>query len=221
MTLRHLITLPAALLAILLTCGCRSMRMTAPPPDFQAPRIVVENILPPIEKPPEIKTITQDPLLSGVALTPKAKPRNWKWIIIHHSDTPMGSAARFDKAHRARGWECLGYDFVIGNGTETRDGLIEVGPRWTQQARGAHTGTPDQRFNDYGIGICLVGHFDVSRPTQVQMDSLARLCAYLMKTYNISANNIIGHRDCKPTACPGKYMDLPQLRTLAAHYARQ
>jgi len=83
--------------------------------------------------------------------------RNWRHIVIHHSATATGSAASFDREHRERGWEGLGYHFVIGNGTGTGDGQVEVGYRWRNQQRGAHAGNLE--YNEYGIGICLVGDF--------------------------------------------------------------
>ena len=56
---------------------------------------------------------------------------------------PVASAGRgpavIDKYHReGRGWESAGYHFVIGNGTGSPDGSIEVGPRWLAQEAGAH-----------------------------------------------------------------------------------
>jgi hypothetical protein len=208
--------------------GCQSSQLSVSPPSFDAPVIRPDKPTPPPianARPSSpnsaITSIGGDPLITGLAISPKVKSRRWKYIIIHHSDTPMGSARRFDAAHRARGWEMLGYDFVIGNGSETRDGLIEAGPRWTYQLDGAHTGTPDHKYNEWGIGICLVGNFENTQPTKAQMESLARLCAYFMKTYGIPASNIVGHRDCKPTGCPGRFMyaDLPRLRQMASAYA--
>ena len=143
---------------------------------------------------------------------PIAKPNHWKWIVIHHSATATGGAAAFDKMHRAKGWDELGYHFVIGNGTDTRDGQIEVGSRWPKQKWGAHTKTPDNRFNEHGIGICLVGNFDITHPTAAQMRSLEKLVAYLMHTYNISPDNVLGHKNTKPTDCPGANMDLAAVR---------
>lgn len=220
------LTLPMLLMVgVFLLTGCHEA-VVSPPPDFDPP-VVTPGVqpLPPtgpgtaVKSTPGVTSVQGDPLLAGAALQPKKPARAWKYIVVHHSDTPVGSAARFDRAHKARGWEMLGYDFVIGNGSETPDGMIEVGPRWAYQLDGAHTGTPDHRFNEWGIGICLVGNFDLNGPTAKEMDSLARLCAYLMKTYNIPARNILGHRDCKPTDCPGRYMDINQVRKLAAGYA--
>ena len=145
----------------------------------------------------------------GPSWIPKAGARPWKYIIIHHSATAEGGAARFDKEHRGNGWDELGYHFVIGNGSDTRDGAVEIGPRWVKQKHGAHAKTPDNRFNDYGIGICLVGNFENGRPSTQQMKSLTALVSQLMQRYNIPANRVIGHDDTgRVTACPGRNLEL-------------
>ncbi|HZK81564.1 MAG TPA: peptidoglycan recognition family protein, partial [Humisphaera sp.] len=143
---------------------------------------------------------------------PHAKLNTWKWIVIHHSATPTGGAFAFDKMHKAKGWDELGYHFVVGNGTDTRDGQIEVGSRWPKQKWGAHTKTPDNQFNEHGIGICMVGNFDVSHPTEVQTRAVAKLVAYLMKTYHIPPDHVVGHRDCKSTDCPGRFVSVARIR---------
>jgi N-acetyl-anhydromuramyl-L-alanine amidase AmpD len=144
----------------------------------------------------------------------------WRWIVIHHSATPHGSAAAFDREHRAKGWDELGYHFVIGNGTLSGNGAVEVGSRWAKQKWGAHAKTPDQQFNNFGIGICLVGNFDIDRPSDAQVRSLARLTAYLMKTYHISPDRVIGHGQTKPTDCPGRNCNIAEVRRLATQVAR-
>jgi N-acetylmuramoyl-L-alanine amidase len=221
------------LLIVMMVAGCQTSSLSVSPPSFEPPTVRPgrPTPLPPagtsvVPFRPGAPTIiaprpgAADPILQAVLMSKNAKPRAWRYIVVHHSDTPAGSARKFDAAHRARGWEMLGYDFVIGNGTETRDGQIEPGPRWVYQYTGAHTGTPDHKYNDYGIGICLVGNFENTRPTQAQMESLARLCAYFMRTYKIPATSILGHRDCKHTACPGANMDIKLLRQMAAAYAK-
>src|SRR4051812_47209206 len=136
----------------------------------------------------------------------------WQYIVIHHSATPAGNAASFDRMHKAKGWDELGYHFVIGNGTQSGDGQVEVGPRWSKQKWGAHAKTADQRFNNYGIGICLVGNFDIERPTKAQIQSVERLVSYLMKTYRIPATHVIAHSETKATDCPGRYMSVAEVR---------
>ena len=92
---------------------------------------------------------------------PKAD-RPWKYVVLHHSASPEGSYNSIDKEHRNRlGWDGCGYHFIIGNGTESPDGQIEVSQRWRNQKLGVHCRdgkNPD--INEYGIGICIVGDLD-------------------------------------------------------------
>ncbi len=152
---------------------------------------------------------------------PRVQARPWQFVVVHHSATHTGGANRFDGMHRGNGWDELGYHFVIGNGTDTPDGAVEVGPRWTKQKHGAHAKTADNRFNELGVGICLVGNFDQEQPTRRQMHSLAVLTAHLMQQYHIPPGRVIGHGDTKPTACPGMNLhgQLANLRRTAAGLA--
>ena len=149
-----------------------------------------------------------------------AKPngRIWRYVVIHHSASSSGSAKAFDRYHRLqRGWDELGYHFVIDNGHGGPDGRVEVGPRWTKQKHGAHCGgTPDNEYNEYGIGICLVGSFSTSQPSPAQLSALSKLLTYLMRTHRISPINVIGHRDAPSagTACPGDNLQRYVIRTL-------
>jgi hypothetical protein len=149
--------------------------------------------------------IPQEWLVQGPA-------HRWQFIVIHHSATPAGSAGSFDRMHRQKGWDELGYHFVIGNGTASGDGQIEVGPRWSKQKWGAHARTADQRFNNYGIGVCLVGNFDIERPTARQMESVAKLVGYLSKTYRVPVSRIVAHSETKATECPGRHMSVADVR---------
>jgi hypothetical protein len=136
----------------------------------------------------------------------------WKVVVIHHSATPTGDARHFDAAHRAKGWDELGYHFVIGNGTDTPDGHIEVGSRWISQKHGAHCKVPGNYYNEHGIGICLVGDFDQSSPSPRQIESLARLVAFLCKNCNIPTGNVTTHGGVTGlTACPGRHFSLAGL----------
>lgn len=148
---------------------------------------------------------------------PTVPERPWKWIVIHHSSTTTGGAQSMDKDHRAKGWDELGYHFVVGNGTETADGQIEVGSRWIKQRIGAHARTTDNQYNETGIGICVVGNYDLTQPSQQQMQSLADLVAILQQRYNIPSSQVIGHMDIKSTTCPGRNLDLKVIRQMAAN----
>ncbi|MFH1023026.1 MAG: N-acetylmuramoyl-L-alanine amidase [Planctomycetota bacterium] len=141
-------------------------------------------------------------------IIPRVPVRPWKYIVIHHSDTTNGNAAKFDRYHREeKGWENgLGYDFVIGNGTDSGDGEIETGPRWRQQLIGAHAG--NKEYNEYGIGVCLVGNFEEGRPSARQTAALKTLTRWLMERYHIPTTHIRRHKDVRDngiTECPGRF----------------
>lgn len=144
------------------------------------------------------------PIKSVIPLYPSKK---WKYIIIHHSATDIGSALQFFEAHKKRGfWHGLGYHFVIDNGTYDKvDGQIEISPRWIKQQDGAHCKA--SRMNYKGIGICLVGNFSEEGVSKQQMDSLIYLVDSLKKYYKIPTRNIMGHGRVPRarTECPGKY----------------
>lgn len=145
-----------------------------------------------------------------------AGARPWEYIVIHHSATVKGNAARFDHYHRKnRKWEYgLAYHFVIGNGSFSEDGEIEVGERWKKQIHGAHTA--NMACNRVAIGICLVGDFENGGPpTENQLESLVRLIQYLSREYKIASSNILQHKQVhqKCTACPGKNFPFAELKT--------
>lgn len=149
--------------------------------------------------------------------------RQWRYIVVHHSATPTGSAAEFDVEHRDRGWDGLGYHFVIDNGHGGPDGRVEVGQRWRIQKWGAHTGkTPGNEYNYHGIGICLVGDFINHMPSANQLASLRRLVGYLMAKYDIPVENVVGHRDGPGTSteCPGKMFHAYLHSTFRAEISR-
>ena len=141
------------------------------------------------------------------------RPR-WTCVVIHHSASEIGGAEAFDRYHRnVRNWDELGYHFVIGNGSDTGNGEIEVGSRWTKQKRGAHCKTPDNYYNEHGIGICLVGNFAHHPPAPAQMDSLARLVSFLMRACGMDVSDIRTHRGVTGrTECPGAQFSLARLK---------
>jgi N-acetyl-anhydromuramyl-L-alanine amidase AmpD len=135
--------------------------------------------------------------------------RPWRYIVIHHSATDNGNAATFHRQHLDRGWDELGYHFVINNGSGGPDGRVEVGPRWRKQKHGAHSGgTPGNEYNEVGIGVCLVGNFQNRMPTRRQMAALQELVDHLMAAHQIPPNRVIAHRDAPGanTECCGRQL---------------
>ncbi|MDA0345943.1 MAG: N-acetylmuramoyl-L-alanine amidase [Verrucomicrobia bacterium] len=127
----------------------------------------------------------------------------WKYIIAHHSATPYGNASSYDKVDRTHGMENgLAYHFVIGSGKDSGDGEIEIGSRWTKQLHGGHVSK--QSYNDHGIGICLVGNFEKTKPTSRQMVAFTELVDYLGNDLLNGNYKFMVHREVNATLCPGR-----------------
>jgi N-acetylmuramoyl-L-alanine amidase len=136
--------------------------------------------------------------------------RRWQFIVVHNSGTRQGSARIFDYYHRhvRRMKNGLAYHFVIGNGTSTGDGQIEVGDRWRRQINGGHVHS--DYLNNIALGICLVGDFNRGQPTRRQLEACEELISYLRKRCGkIDGRYAVvrPHREVNPpqwaTDCPG------------------
>jgi N-acetyl-anhydromuramyl-L-alanine amidase AmpD len=140
---------------------------------------------------------------------PNKADRPWKYIVLHHSAHPSGSYDQIDGEHRkVLGYDGCGYHFVIGNGTGSEDGKIEVAQRWTNQKHGVHCrNAKSAEIDEYGIGICFVGDLDKEPPTPRQVAAAKALVAYLSTRYTIAASRVETHAHlaATPTVCPGRH----------------
>lgn len=185
---------------------------TTPPsssvePKLQPPQAWNTNRRPPTRAAlrTQVASFVKDP--NDLFAPPKAD-RPWRYVVLHHSAHAAGSYAQIDREHRqVQGWDGCGYHFVIGNGSQSPDGQIEVAQRWTDQRGGAHCRNgKNADVNEYGIGICLIGNFEESPPTPRQVEAARSLVAFLRDRYAIPSDRIDTHAHLAvgPTACPGK-----------------
>jgi hypothetical protein len=144
----------------------------------------------------------------------------WRFIIVHNSGTRQGNARIFDYYHRnvRRMRNGLAYHFVIGNGTSSGNGEIEVGDRWRRQINGGHVHS--DYLNNISLGICLVGDFNRDQPTRAQLDSCEELIRYLRDRCGKVERHDIPvrpHREMNPprwpTDCPGDAFPYRWFRT--------
>jgi N-acetylmuramoyl-L-alanine amidase-like protein len=138
------------------------------------------------------------------------KRRRWQFIVVHNSGTRQGNARVFDYYHKhvRRMQNGLAYHFVIGNGTSTGNGQVEVGDRWRRQINGGHVHS--DYLNNISLGICLVGDFNRDQPTRAQLDACEELIRYLRQRCGGTGRGAIPvkpHREINPprwpTDCPG------------------
>lgn len=139
-------------------------------------------------------------------------------IVIHCSATEYGGRTLFKRWHRKRGWDDVGYHFIIDNAYPQKklwdkktpdfkaDGRIEKGR--PVEIEGAHV----RLHNAYTIGICLVGDRTF---TSKQFDSLIKLVRRLKEEYPIK--KILGHYEYDTAKEQGKTcpnIDMDYLRKL-------
>lgn len=114
-------------------------------------------------------------------------------IIIHCSDSEWGDVDDIDQWHKQRGWDGIGYHYLITNGRlknsreyqQEQDGKVQSGRPLDKI--GAHC----KGENRDSIGICLIGkhHF-----TSLQLfNALPDLLLCLMDEHDLSINDIYGH----------------------------
>jgi len=155
-----------------------------------------------------------DRIRERYGIPPDTPIRPWRTVVIHHSATQTGNAERFDRYHREHKHmeNGLAYHFVIGNGSLSGDGEIEVSKRWIKQLGGGHVDR--ETINELGIGIGLVGDFTKTTATPAQMDALLKLLSELQSEFNIPAERVFGHCEInrKPTICPGPNFSMDELR---------
>ena len=134
----------------------------------------------------------------------------WRYIVVHNSGTRQGSAKAFEHYHRyvRRMPNGMAYHFVIGNGTSSGNGAIEIGNRWHRQIQGGHVHS--DYLNNIALGICFVGDFNNGRPTKVQLEAAEELVSYLRKRVGRVSGQKAAVRPHKainpprwPTDCPG------------------
>lgn len=138
---------------------------------------------------------------------PDERKHTPKFVTIHHAGVPWKAErtpAEFVRGmqtwgQREKGWPDLPYHFLIAP-----DGTIYEG-RPLEYEPESNTKYPLAG----NIGVEMMGDFTTQRPTAAQLQSCARVTAWLCDAYKIDVANIRGHNDAAPgqTSCPGPDFD--------------
>lgn len=114
-------------------------------------------------------------------------------IIIHCADTPKGinfNASDIDRWHKERGWNGIGYHFVI-----LLDGTIQLGRNVKKQ--GAHT----KGHNKNSIGICYIGGGNGEDTRTIEQKN-ALFCLIQDLLIEYPKATIHGHNEFSKKTCP-------------------
>jgi hypothetical protein len=109
-------------------------------------------------------------------------------LVVHcaatRPDQDIG-VAEIDAEHRAQGWDCIGYHYVI-----RRSGILEKGRPDSQV--GAHV----KGHNAFSLGICLVGGVDAHDVAEKQFHT--RAIQHAHRVTQAAARILSPHRDSRP-----------------------
>jgi len=120
-------------------------------------------------------------------------------IIVHHSLTAGGDAFGFARYHvGSNGWPGIGYHEVI-----TPDGTVYQ----TQLPTTVSYHCSGYNLSSYGI--CLVGNFDVGRPTENQLAALLQRLATLRADWGPLP--VEPHSQYSTKSCPGRKFPFAEL----------
>lgn len=123
-----------------------------------------------------------------------------KKLVMHHPAANWTAERTHDFHKYSRGWLGIGYNYFI-----EKDGTIKEG-------RGLNQGAHAVSYNHNTLGISFSGNFENELMTDAQVRSGIELLTYLIKKFNLTADDIIGHKEIAKTACPGKNFRMNELK---------
>jgi len=136
--------------------------------------------------------------------SPKFKKFDWKYIVLHHSQSPdkdetaqMGDLRKWHMDEN--GWDYIGYHYVIEKVGDNYE-IIQARPLIMN---GAHE--PTRNYD--GIGICVIGNFDKEEMPAEAQERLAILVRTLQVQNDIDDDHVVLHRDFAKKSCPGTKFD--------------
>ena len=189
---------PLGLAILFAFSGCSSSKNQALPTTMP---VVAASQKKPVERPAIISArewgSTPQPI-------PDSRKQTPQWVTIHHAGvmweakTPPATFVKNMQGwgQRDKNWPDLPYHFLIAP-----DGAIYEGRALIYEPE-SNTKYP---LNG-NIGVEMMGNFEKQRPSPQQIESCARLTAWLCETQNIGVDHIRGHKDAaqNQTDCPGR-----------------
>ncbi|XP_006825027.1 peptidoglycan-recognition protein SC2-like [Saccoglossus kowalevskii] len=127
-----------------------------------------------------------------------------QYVIVHHTAMNRCYTMEECKAQMraiqnfhmdVRKWNDIGYNFCVGD-----DGNVYEGRGW--DTVGAHA----TWYNNYSIGICVMGDFTDTLPSDAAMKTVQSLIKYCVENNKVIDDYILyGHRQVRRegTTCPG------------------
>jgi N-acetyl-anhydromuramyl-L-alanine amidase AmpD len=157
---------------------------------------------PPSKPAPTQVAISMPPIQDIIETLPKHETKRYgtrsreaiETLVIHHSAVaPAIGPPQIARYHTGTlDWPGIGYHFLIG-----ADGTTYQGNHLETISHHAAS------VNPRGVGICFLGNFKTEIPPPAQLQSGARLAAWLLQELDLGLDEVKGHREFMHTACPG------------------
>ncbi len=145
------------------------------------------------------------------------------YIMLHHSLTKDGETVSWpaiEKYHREdpeHRWRDIGYHAGVELVTNNPDlALYDYQALIGRPERSQASACPQGNMNQLALHLCFVGNFDLAPPPKEMLErAVQRVILPWMIDYDISPDQIVGHRDFNPAkSCPGKMFDLDVVRRM-------
>ena len=115
-------------------------------------------------------------------------------LVICHTSAPAGVPIQtIAQAHISQGYPGIAYHyFVLESGEILQaapvEGVVNDEAEWSLT----------------GVNICLEGNFDEDVPKPAQLTATARLCAWMLPRFQLTAQNVVGMSELLETDSPGR-----------------
>ncbi len=147
----------------------------------------------------------------------------WRFnaIVIHHSASAVDNYRSIAEFHRReKGWRDAAYHLILSNGsTAIPLGYLEATGRYRYLS--ASVATRNIYYNLRAIHICVVGDFDRHEMPEALQAALVDVLRQLQEKYGIAADQILFHRDCSASSCPGRLITKEKLHRWLSTEASQ
>ncbi len=133
-------------------------------------------------------------------------------ITIHCSDSPFGDAEVIDGWHKERGWDGIGYHYVILNGyPKSTKEFMSGSVRKIENGRDIKLrGTHVRGYNTGNLGVCMIGTTwdNLTEEENQQMITMIDFIGDLVKKYGLTVDDVYGHSEFDVTkTCPNMDMN--------------
>ncbi len=118
-------------------------------------------------------------------------------VIVHHTATAVTATPQAIAQGQIdrRDLPGITYHFTVdGRGTIS----------WTQPLETVTAQTNSAAANLGGIAVALIGNFTDAPPVETQLNATAQLIAWLLSTYRIGTDKVVGRSELENTSSPGK-----------------